>query len=96
MAADEQDSIAFRFEVFGRVQGVGFRYFVHETASRLGVVGWVRNRPDGSVEAWAEGLAAVIEQFAAALKEGPRMAHVGRLEQFPVTPVSHDAFRITN
>jgi len=96
MAADQQDPIAFRFEVFGRVQGVGFRYFVHETASRLGVVGWVRNRPDGSVEAWAEGLAAVIEQFAAALKEGPRMARVSRLEQLPVTPVSCDAFRITN
>ncbi len=96
MAVQSENHVARRFEVFGRVQGVGFRYFAHQTASALDLCGWVRNRPDGSVEAWAEGPPAVIEQFRAALSRGPRMSRVDRLEQFPVSPASYDAFRVTN
>ena len=51
----------------GRVQGVGFRWFVREAARRLDVAGWVRNRPDGSVEVEAEGTEAAIQSLRGAL-----------------------------
>ncbi len=57
--------------VEGRVQGVGFRYFVLENANRLGSTGWVRNRRDGSVEVLAEGPRADLETLLAALQRGP-------------------------
>lgn len=62
--------------VEGRVQGVGFRAFVEQTAVGLGLVGWVRNRWDGSVEALAEGPRPQLETFLDALRRGPRMAYV--------------------
>lgn len=60
-----------RFVVSGRVQGVGFRWFVRETGESLGLSGWVRNRPDGAVEAEAEGRSAALAQFAQRLRAGP-------------------------
>lgn len=60
----------------GRVQGVGFRYFVAEQAQGLGVVGWVRNRWDGSVEVMAEGETEVLESFLAQVRRGPRSSYV--------------------
>ena len=65
--------------VEGRVQGVGFRYFTYETALRLGVAGWVRNRWDESVEVCAEGERAVLENFVEQVGRGPRSAFVTRL-----------------
>ncbi|HEX5467068.1 MAG TPA: acylphosphatase [Candidatus Limnocylindrales bacterium] len=65
---------------FGRVQGVGFRWFVREEARRLGLDGWVRNRSDGAVELNAEGQPAVLDRFVARLREGPPGAMVDRLE----------------
>ncbi len=65
----EQRSVEIR--VTGRVQGVGFRYFVHETARRLGVVGYVMNLRDGGVRAYAEGAEAVLQAFARAVEQGP-------------------------
>ena len=62
--------------VTGRVQGVGFRYFVGTVADRLGVVGWVRNVANGDVEVWAQAEADVIEQFIGRLREGPPTAYV--------------------
>jgi acylphosphatase len=62
--------------VEGRVQGVGFRYFVIDTAVALGLTGWVRNRWDGSVEALAEGPRPSLERFLQALHVGPRAASV--------------------
>lgn len=62
--------------VRGRVQGVGFRWFVERTAASLGLTGWVRNREDRSVEVVAEGPPAVLDRFAAALHEGPPGARV--------------------
>lgn len=58
--------------VEGRVQGVGFRYFVLEQANRMGLTGWVRNRRDGSVEVVAEGERGKLEDLLAALRRGPR------------------------
>lgn len=69
-----------RFLVRGRVQGVGFRHFVWRSAAGLGLAGWVRNRSDGSVEVVARGGAERLEQLEAALREGPRLAHVERVD----------------
>ena len=66
--------------VRGRVQGVGFRWFVIRRARELGVAGWVRNRGDGAVEAEAEGAREALEGFVAALREGPPSARVASLE----------------
>ncbi len=65
-----------RYLVRGRVQGVGFRYFVQKEAVRLGLRGWVRNLDDGRVEALAEGPMAVLDEFEGALHRGPRWAEV--------------------
>jgi acylphosphatase len=67
--------------VEGRVQGVGFRYFVAETAQELGVVGWVRNRWDESVEVLAEGEPLQLEKLLAALRRGPRAAFVATVAE---------------
>jgi acylphosphatase len=63
-------------QVTGRVQGVGFRYFVLETANKLGLVGWVRNRRDGSVEVLAEGNQEQMDALVRALKRGSRSSIV--------------------
>lgn len=65
-----------RFVVTGRVQGVGFRWFVVREARGLGLRGYVRNLVDGDVEVVADGDAAAIEQLAAALARGPAVADV--------------------
>lgn len=66
--------------VRGQVQGVGFRWFVTRQAARLGLTGWVANRPDGSVEVVAEGPAAALDGLQGALAEGPAGARVERVE----------------
>ncbi|HET9783662.1 MAG TPA: acylphosphatase [Terriglobales bacterium] len=68
-----------RFEVFGIVQGVGFRAFVEYQAQRLQLHGWVRNRHDGSVEVLATGAVEALGQLEAALHQGPRLAQVERV-----------------
>ena len=71
--------------VRGRVQGVGFRWFVREQGRRLGVRGWVRNRPDGGVEVSADGDQATLDRFRARLREGPPGAVVINLEELDFT-----------
>ena len=66
--------------VYGRVQGVGFRAFVVETGVTLGATGWARNKWDGSVEVVAEGDRQTLESLLAALHRGPRMAKVTRVD----------------
>ncbi len=65
----------------GRVQGVGFRWFVLEQAEQHGLLGWVSNLPDGRVEVVASGDATALEEFEAALRDGPRLARVDRVEK---------------
>jgi acylphosphatase len=72
---------AKRFFVSGRVQGVGFRFFVERAASRLGVSGFVRNRFDGRVEVHVMGSAEQIDAIREALRQGPRMATVYRVDE---------------
>jgi acylphosphatase len=69
-----------RAEVQGRVQGVGFRYFVQGWAARLRLAGYARNLPNGRlVEVVAEGDRAALQQLLAALQEGPPGSHVERV-----------------
>jgi acylphosphatase len=73
-------------EIAGLVQGVGFRWFVKERARRLSITGWVRNRPDGTVEVAGSGDRQSLDAFASALKRGPdgaRVEQVRELEQIP-------------
>lgn len=63
-------------KIEGRVQGVGFRHFTYKTALRLKLTGWVRNLPDGAVEAVAEGPQEQVEEWLTALKEGPPASRV--------------------
>ena len=68
--------MAYRISVFGRVQGVGFRYFVLRNAQALDVKGFVKNQPDGSVLCEAEGEQIVLEQFADLCRQGTARAIV--------------------
>lgn len=69
-----------RFRAEGRVQGVGFRWWVQEQAQALGLAGFVRNDPDGAVSGAAEGDAAAMAAFRARLAEGPLQARVAGLQ----------------
>ena len=70
-----------RFIVRGRVQGVGFRYFAVQAARECGIVGTVRNLPDGSVEAFAEGSERALSEFRARLERGPSYASVTAVDE---------------
>lgn len=68
--------VAKRILVSGRVQGVGFRWFTRDAATREGVRGWVRNLPDGRVEAFVEGDADAVTRVERAVRRGPRGARI--------------------
>lgn len=70
----------------GRVQGVGFRYFVVEQARALGLVGWTWNREDGSVEVHARGMAPDLDRLESALRAGPPHARVASVTSVPASP----------
>jgi len=72
--------------VYGRVQGVGFRWFVQHAGQRLGLVGNVSNRPDGTVEITVEGKGSEIEQFIQDVSRGPSMAYVEHVEVHEINP----------
>jgi acylphosphatase len=71
--------MVLHFLVQGRVQGVGFRWFVHREASELDLRGWVRNTEDGEVEVVASGSQADLAELRATLRRGPRGSRVDRL-----------------
>ena len=73
---DEKKSVSAKIKVTGRVQRVGYRYFVQHWAEDFGIGGWVRNQRDGSVFLEAEGRKDRIEKLIKELKEGPSMAQV--------------------
>jgi acylphosphatase len=77
------DLLRLRLHVTGRVQGVWFRGSTEQEARRLGVHGWVRNRPDGSVEVLAEGEPAAVRALAAWCQHGPPAARVARVVETP-------------
>lgn len=95
MALTNQSTHALRFLVRGRVQGVGFRWFVEREAHILGIAGWVRNNPDSSVEVFAIGTRDQLSGLRSRLREGPRAARVDDVEEFEAKPVPGlSAFRI--
>jgi acylphosphatase len=79
-------SIARKFIISGEVQGVGYRYFAQRAAARHQVVGYVRNLPDGRVEALVEGERASVEAFRQDLATGPSWASVANVEEINLEP----------
>lgn len=71
--------VGAHLQVFGSVQGVGFRYFCIKKARPGNITGWVRNRPDGSVELMVEGERRTVEQYVAELRQGPPYAQVSEV-----------------
>ena len=76
---------AKRITIHGRVQGVGFRYFVQRVGNRLGVTGIVRNREDSSVEIVVEGDEILIGDFQKEVARGPALARVERVDVDDIT-----------
>jgi acylphosphatase len=96
----EDGSVRLEATVRGRVQGVGFRYYVVRRATQLGLTGWVANEPDGSVRCVAEGPPDAIDQLDRLLRHGPegavvdevaavRMPATGRFVGFTVRSSAH-------
>jgi acylphosphatase len=89
----EQDRpVACRFVVTGRVQGVGYRDWMIKTARRVSLLGWVRNRLDGSVEAHVEGHPSRIDELAKACRRGPMLARVDGVDVTAASPEYPNGF----
>lgn len=89
-----ESSIARRYFVHGRVQGVGFRYFVERAARELDLDGYVKNRADGSVEVYASGPPERLDDLHQQLRAGPSMSRVERVEEHPAEPGGRKGFRV--
>jgi len=76
---------AVRYIVSGRVQGVGFRWFVMREATRHDLAGYVQNLPDGSVEVVAQGSAAALASLESALRHGPPAARVQSVDKLDLS-----------
>lgn len=83
-----------RYIVTGRVQGVGFRWFVEKEARAIGIGGWVRNNDNGSVEVLASGSEQQLARMRKALQDGPRAARVDEVLEFDEPETSEPSFRI--
>ena len=77
-----QESLAVRWFISGRVQGVGFRWFVLRRAGELGIGGWARNLPDGRVEVFGEGSKENLDNLDRLLNVGPKFAVVDIVEKY--------------
>lgn len=86
--------IARHVRVTGRVQGVFFRSWTQKQARSLGVTGWIRNCPDGRVEAHVEGDEAAVEQVIDHLREGPPSADVEDVRLWDVEPCDFEGFEV--
>jgi acylphosphatase len=95
MTSTEKATEARRFVIRGRVQGVGFRWFVEREAHILRISGWVRNNTDGSVEVHAQGTRDQLSGLRSRLREGPRAARVDAVEESEARPTAGvSSFRI--
>jgi len=91
----EEPVVAYHLLIRGRVQGVGFRFFAQECAESLGVSGYVKNLPDGRVEAFAQGPQALVEELVRRLRKGPPGARVDEVVAEPAHPSpAFEGFRI--
>jgi acylphosphatase len=80
--------------VSGRVQGVGFRWFVQQHATEMGLSGWTRNEDDGRVQVYAVGTPDQLNNLAGYLHQGPRMAEVRGVEEREAPVQQLSSFRI--
>jgi acylphosphatase len=88
--------VAFDIRIAGRVQGVGYRYYAHACAWRLGITGYVRNARNGTVEAVIVGTKEMCEQMLHDLERGPSTGRVHGLSVEPLSPAPHyEDFRVT-
>jgi acylphosphatase len=85
---------AYRYVVTGRVQGVGYRYFVLREAERLGLAGFTRNLSDGRVEVVAEGAEDVLGELETRLRRGPSFAAVAGVDRSAIPPRGDAGFHI--
>lgn len=86
---------ALHLFITGRVQGVGYRYATYKKANELGLSGWVKNLPDGRVEAWIEGAPDSQNQLLTWCHQGPAFAHVIDIETHKKAPKNtYDSFSI--
>lgn len=85
---------AYRFIVTGRVQGVGYRYFALQEARALGITGFARNEPDGSVQVVAEGADDALQAFEGRLQEGPAFSAVSSVERTAIEARGDGGFDI--
>lgn len=88
------ETIARRFVVHGRVQGVGFRYFVQNEAKQLVLDGYVKNRADGTVEVCASGSCEQIEKLRRRIAQGPRWSRVDRVDESETTATGRGGFHV--
>jgi len=88
-----KDHTAREWHVSGRVQGVGFRWFVKSLAVEIGVTGWVRNIDDGRVHVYAVGTPDQLNRLAGHLHLGPRMAEVRGVEEREAAVQQLNSFR---
>jgi len=86
--------IARHVSVTGRVQGVFFRAWMHEQAAELGIKGWVRNCPDGRVDAHIEGEQVAVDQLVERLHHGPPSAKVDDVRLWNVELFDFDDFEV--
>ncbi len=87
--------VARKFVVSGLVQGVGFRYFAQRSAARHQLRGYVKNLPDGRVEAFAIGNAPNVDEFKFDLTAGPSYSRVDHIEEIVLEPTTqYSTFRI--
>jgi acylphosphatase len=86
--------LARLYRVRGRVQGVGFRFFVERAANSIGLTGWARNLDDGDVEVYAAGSAAQLSELAGLLRKGPRWAEVRGVDESEAPLEQHPSFFI--
>ncbi len=86
--------VARRVVVSGRVQGVFFRSSCRDRARGMGVTGWVRNTTAGTVELWAEGRPAVVDELVRWCREGPGHADVDGVDVYKELPTGADEFHV--
>ena len=83
---------AVRVVIHGRVQGVWYRGWTVQAANELGLAGWVRNRHDGTVEAFFAGEEEIIEEMLRRCADGPPAARVNRVDRYPAAPNTLNEF----
>ncbi len=95
MTHDDRETKALRVRISGRVQGVSFRAWTAEWAEALGISGWVRNEPDGTVAALIAGPEGAVDAMLSALQDGPPAARVTSVDADAAEPPEESGFRVT-